>query len=265
MLCSITYNTCCNSTADNRHCITNDVTILTATEHRTINFCSARYINRGSAHIGPCIEEHTLVALTSTEHVANDRIKINLFLSTWYANGTTRYVDGTSACAFFLKCCCRLAIATQRIRTHIGILISAINTGQDVSASDIHLGITCYRTCCTMPFSSSKRNNTTATAKHVTIICMAVCGYWCTTLRRLCKFSIIIIFIISRIQMCRILVIRLTCGYLVIRPCCTCGKGVVCSHRSSGWVNESSILVWCSFIQSFTNLSSCDGYMSISL
>ena len=121
-----------------------------------------------------------------------------------------------------------------------------------MSGCDIHLSITAYRTCSTMPFTRSKRNNTTATAKHIAVVRMSVGGYDSSTLGVITGFI-------------SILVIRHTCGFLVIRPCGTCGKGMACSHRSSGWVNEISISVWCSLILSLTNLSTSDGDMGISL
>ena len=239
------------------------MTIRTTAEHRTIDFCSARYINRGGAHISPSVKEHTLVTFTGTKYIANDRIIIYLLLGTRHTDSTTRYIDGTSTPR--RKSCCRFAIVTQRIRSHIGMLISTVNAGENMSTCDIHLSSTSNRTCRTVPLARSKWNDTTTATKHVAVISMSVCGYRCSTLRRLCKFSIIIILFISWIQICRILVIRLTCGNLVIRPCSTCGKGVVCCHRSSRWVNESIISIWCTLSISNANLSTSYRYMRISL
>ena len=250
---------CGHSTANARHSIAYYMTILTTTEDRTINSCSARNINRSAAHISPSVEEHTLVTLTGTEHVTNNRIIIDLLLGTWHTDSTARHINGTFASR--LKRCCRFATAVHFVRTHISLLISAIYAGQNMSACDIHLGITTYRTCCTMPFARSKRNNTTTTAKHIAVVGMSVCSYRRTTLRR-CQSGACRIFPAS----ISILVIRLTCGLLVIRPSSTCCKVIVFCHCSSGRINESRFGIRCILaIITITDLSTCYCDMSISL
>ena len=113
-------------------CIAEDMTILTSTEGRAIDASGSRDIDLSAGYVCPRVEVDTLVTLTGTEEITDYRMRQFLLIGTWYTHSTTRHVDGTTA-------------------RHVGLLVTAIGTGQNVSACDIHHGITSYRTCCTEP------------------------------------------------------------------------------------------------------------------
>ena len=54
------------------------------------------------------------------------------------------------------------------------MLITAIDRGQDMSASDGHIGVASYKSCLSVPLAWSKRVFTRAAAKHVAIERMTI-------------------------------------------------------------------------------------------
>ena len=74
--------------------ITQYVTILTATEDRTVDD-TAFDVNYRLLHVCPGVEENTLVTLTCTEEIAGHRVCRCISVCTRNANRTARHVDGT--------------------------------------------------------------------------------------------------------------------------------------------------------------------------
>ena len=167
--------------------IVDDVTILTATECRTIDTGTAANVHLGINDVCPGVEEDALVTLTCTKHIAGMWVSLHISLDTRHADSTTRHVDGTlTSCnlagVFILYRYHKCAMSILRICTHVGLFITAINAGQDMSASDVHHRIATYGTSCAVPLAWSIRDRAATTAKHVTVVGVAVLGNRLTTL-----------------------------------------------------------------------------------
>ena len=107
------------------------MTILTTTKYRTID-PSTGDLDISTRHIRPSVEVDTRVTLSCTEQIAGHRVLLNLIQGTRYTQRTTRHVHRT---------------ATQ----HVGLLVTAIDTRQDMPALDIYRSITSYDTSRTQP------------------------------------------------------------------------------------------------------------------
>ena len=159
-------------TADRHLHITQHVTILTTAKGRAEDMSTSDIHNR-FLNIRPGIEVDTLVTLTGTKEIASHRMGLNLCYSTWHTKCSTRHIDCRSTC-------------------HVGTFVTAIDTGQNMTALDIHHGITTYRTSFTVPqsigisrifcFQSRKSRGvitmiwevTTTAAEYITIERMAI-------------------------------------------------------------------------------------------
>ena len=60
------------------------------------------------------------------------------------------------------------------VDSHIGMLVTTIDAGQNMSACDVHLGIATYLTCRTVPQTWSIRNNTATATIYVAIVGVTV-------------------------------------------------------------------------------------------
>ena len=156
------------------HGILYDVAILTTAERRAIDTGSVRDVDLGRSDVRPGVEKNALVALAGTEEVTGHRVIVNLFQGTRYAQCAARHVDGAQASGISCLRNNRLAIAVLVVGTHIGLLVTAIDRGQDVTANDVHRGIAAYGTCSTVPFAGSIRLDAATAAKHVAVVGVAV-------------------------------------------------------------------------------------------
>ena len=113
--------------------ITQHVTILTTAKDGTEDMSTSDIHNR-FLNIRPSIEVDSLITLTGTKEIACHRMCLNLCYSTWHTKCSARHID------------CR---STR----YVGTFVTAIDTGQNMTALDIHHGITTYRTGFKMPQS----------------------------------------------------------------------------------------------------------------
>ena len=147
---------CCltnSDTATNVHlCIAQDVTILTATEDGTEDAGSATDVDFRLLHVGPGVESCALVSLTGTEEVTGHRVILCIFICTRHAKRTTHHVDSTLTAGHVYQ---RLSFGIIGICTHIGCLVTAIYTGQNMTTSNIYHRITIHGTSRTKPLVSN--------------------------------------------------------------------------------------------------------------
>ena len=142
--------------------------ILTSTEYRTKDMGITRDVDFCFSNVRPGVEEGALVALACTEHVAGHGVSGNLFQRTRHAECTTRHVDGTLTGSSNRNERLIIVITIFVIITHIGMFITAIDTGQNMSAKDIHHGIATDRTRLSVPFARLIRIESRAATEHVT-------------------------------------------------------------------------------------------------
>ena len=166
------------------------MTILTAAEDRAIDLGRTGYTDHRILHVGVLVEEHTLVALAGTEEVTDDGVSLNLLHRTRHTNRTSRHRDGRS---------------TQ----HISGLAAAIDTRQDMTASNRHVCVTLDGSCAAEVNTSTQcsvevRHTTRAATEHVAVVRMTILGDIRTALGIFCKGSIIVILTVCRIQILRI-------------------------------------------------------------
>ena len=131
------------------------MTVFTASKYGAEYAGCTRYCDSCILDIGPGVEEYTLVTLTGTKQVAGNRMCFHLLHSTRYTQCTSRHGNGG-------------------IAGYIGMLVTAIYAGKDVTASNCYRGITAYRTGSTMPFTRSIRNKSATAAKYVTVVGMTI-------------------------------------------------------------------------------------------
>ena len=107
--------------------ITQHVTILTATEHRTIND-TASDSNFNIFNVREFVEMFTLIALSGTEEVTDNRVIQNLLQGTWHTNRT--------ACHRHLT-----------FTLYVGNLVATIDVRQNMTSGNNQFGITFHQTC----------------------------------------------------------------------------------------------------------------------
>ena len=146
---NIRMGVCCltnSNTATNVYSsVSKYVTILTTTEDGAEDAGGTRDVHLCFAYIRPLIEEYALVTLTGTEEVAGHGVSRHLFVCTRHTECTTHHVDGTLALV-----CYDGQIFSG---TDISHLVTAIDTGQDMTANDIYYGIATHITCLAMPLT----------------------------------------------------------------------------------------------------------------
>ena len=89
-------------------------------------------VDFGIFDIGPSVEHDTLVALACAKEVTGDRVLLNVLKRTRHADGATRHIDG--ACAH-----------------HVGLLVAAIDVGEDMATGDVDHGIAPHTPCRAAP------------------------------------------------------------------------------------------------------------------
>ena len=119
--------TCLSCLTNGHRDITQHMAILTSAINGTVD-STALNLNNGILHVCIFIEEYTLVTLTTTEEITCDRMIDNISISARYTNCTIGHHDGSRS-------------------IHIGGFTTAIDIGQDMSASDGHICITSHLTC----------------------------------------------------------------------------------------------------------------------
>ena len=144
------------------------MTILTTAKDGTID-STALYVDKSTVHIGLLVKEDTLVTLTGTKDIARKRMCNNLCDGSRHTHSTTSHLDGSRA-------------------FHVRSLTTTIDIGQDVSATDSHLGLTLYATCRAQIFTDTRgfveiRHTTRTTTKHITIVGMTVGSCESATIR----------------------------------------------------------------------------------
>ena len=194
ILCRIAFRTNSDSATDVGHSITYDVTILTTTKYRTIDTSIACDVDLSIDDVRPSVEEDTLVTLTSTKKVTRYRVSGYLIQGARYTKCATHHIDGTLTSRLRYD---RFTILIVCVRTHIRMLITTIDAGQDMTTGDVHHRIATYNTCRTVPFTWCIWYNTTTTTKDVSIIGMTILSYIGTTLCVICMSFIIIILILT--------------------------------------------------------------------
>ena len=142
------------------------MTILTATEDGAVDD-TACDIDFSLLNIGPCIEVRSLIALTCTKEIAGHGVIGNLSQGTWYTDRTSRHGDGTLA-------------------FHVGYLVTAIDAGQDMTAGDVHHGLTLYQTGRAQPVvflgaavSSLERIVAGTATEYITVVGVSVGAFSC--------------------------------------------------------------------------------------
>ena len=101
------------------------MTVLTTAEDRTEDPAASDIHNR-FLDVRPSVEVDTLVTLTGTEEVTSHRVSLHLLHSTRNAQRTATHVDSSRA-------------------IYVSTLVTAIDTGQNMTALDIHNGIAIHR------------------------------------------------------------------------------------------------------------------------
>ena len=101
--------------------------VLTTAEHRAVDF-AAGYLDHSVLNICVFVEEDALVALAGTEEVAGDGVSVNLGQRARHAYRAAGHLD------------CRCTV-------HIGGLVTAIDVGQDMAATDGHVRVTLHPSC----------------------------------------------------------------------------------------------------------------------
>ena len=97
------------------------MSILTTAEHRAVD-AAVGDIHHHILHIGRLVEEHALVALTRTEEVAGQGVRVNLLQRAGHAQRAATHCD--------------------RGRTvNVGSFVAAIDVGKDMAAGDIDIGV----------------------------------------------------------------------------------------------------------------------------
>ena len=102
-------------------------------------------VDYGISDIRPGVEVDALVTLTGTEEITGDGMIMNLLQCTRNTQRTSNHVDDTRSCSSFWR------ETIIQVFTYIGLLITAIDRGQDMTTDNIHLCITIDRTCRTEP------------------------------------------------------------------------------------------------------------------
>ena len=252
------------STADVGHSIAHDVTILTTTERRAIDTGIAGDVYFCLSDIGPGVEGYALVALACAEEVTGHRVCCNLRQGAGYTKGAARHVDGTFSCSGLRYQW--LTIGVLVVSTHVGQLITTIDAGKDVSASDVHHGVATDRTCVAVPFAWLVRNDAATAAEHVAIEGVTILAFFFSTVGIFfIGVIIIIILVVCRVLIFRIRVVR-RCVRLDIVPVSTLSQGfgilrtIVCPFSCS--IRTIDTLIGCC-VESVTNLAALNLHISV--
>ena len=156
---------------DRRLRITQHVTVLTATEDRTIDR-TTRDSDLRTTYISPSVEQHALVALASSEEVTNDGVSQFFIMSARHTDRTARHRDSTLTFARF---------QLQAI-TDVCLFITSIHIRQDMSVGNFHFRITFNNSSTTNPFAWRVWLIPRAAAKHITIEGMTVGSRYATSI-----------------------------------------------------------------------------------
>ena len=172
------------------------VAIFTTTQYRTIND-TASDIDFCFIDISPSVEESSGVTLTSSIEVASYGMGYYLITCTRNTESCiSTKVDRTFSSRLIYN---RLVIFILSVRTYIGLLITTIDRCQDMTACNIHIGITTNNTSRTMPFTWSIREVARTTTKHIAVEGMTIISSGTTTsgveTRCTCKLIVWSIFI----------------------------------------------------------------------
>ena len=181
--------------------IAQDVTILTAAKDAAEDDGYTVHDDFGRSYIGPSVEQNARVAHTGAKDVAVDGTCLNASNGTWNTDRTGLHHNLTLA-------------------KHIGNLVTAIDVGKDVSASDFYQGVADYAACRTTPQTRTVRIVAATAAKDVAVVAMTVTAWLAASLR-----------IISRCPM--IVVIHITAPFSTERPC------IALMERRNGCVDIS--------------------------
>ena len=218
------------------------MTVLTTTEGRAVDTGTTGDVDLCLAHVGPFVKSDTRITLTGPEYVAGHGMIGNVLFCARYADRATRHVDDTLA-----RSRKKSAITCIVVCTHVSMLVTAIDAGQDMTASDIHPGISTYGTSLTVPFARSIRHDTTSATKHVAVIGVAILGYIGTTISIICfctfliiiipnltvnRFLIFSIRVVRRIVFCIIFPVSTFCP-TCLDVLCNCGPIRIFSQRLS--------------------------------
>ena len=202
------------------------------------------------AYVGALVEVYTLVTLTATEEVTGYRVSSNLCQCTRHTERTARHCDVSSA-------------------GNVRHLITAIDTRQDMAATDVHIRVALNQTSRWEPFKYSFcfcfiGEVTRATAKDITIECMTVrtCSACGTIILRII-FGITCMFIVWQPS----IILSVSVSIYSIRPVSTlshrCRLRINLRCRSSSRVYEVGLSVSCCHGSTEANLTTLYVYMRI--
>ena len=102
--------------------IAEHVAILAAAKHRAEDESIITNVHYGIFDIGPGAERVTLVAFACTKKITSDRVVLDVLKRTRHAEGATRHIDGAGA-------------------HNVGLLVAAINVGEDMATGNVDHGI----------------------------------------------------------------------------------------------------------------------------
>ena len=112
--------------------IAEHVAVLATAKRRTEDERIVADVDFGIFDIGPSVEHDTLVALACAKEVTGDRVVSDVLKRTRHSDGATRHIDGASA-------------------HHVGLLVAAIDVGEDMATGDVDHGIAPHTPCRAAP------------------------------------------------------------------------------------------------------------------
>ena len=148
--------------ADVHRHIAHHVTILTATEYGAVDG-TAGNVYMSILYVGTLVEEHTLVALTTTEQIAGHGVSSNL-------SQCTRHTERGFTAETYMA-----------ITQHIGHLVAAIDVGQDMTTGNLYPGIAIDLSGFLKPLTWSVRIVARTATEDVAVEGMAIGGHKVTT------------------------------------------------------------------------------------